>query len=307
MSAFNIALAFVTLINLLYVLVGAHLLNQTLKNSDTSKRELLRAAQQNMETGQALGHAARRTITEMERIYSNHFETDRSLGREVHELGRQVQLLSQQLQNQHPKDGGEARSAQEDERIERDLRAKLRADLNTALAQNHQLQDELDQAQTRLTAAASSQRALQTEVKDSKDYSRSVVESLQRQLKELEEALVQAQQRAKKAEKHAEENAVLLDEVRLQLHAQWDRSDAQARTRPATPPEQASAELPDQSGLIESQQQEIDALAEREKRLMQRINELEDSIQRTQAEKTFIEDRFMQIDAQLSPQPPKTA
>ncbi len=295
MSLLQITLVLVTLINLVYVLIAAHLLNQVLKNTETSKQELLRAAHQSMESSQALATAARRSITEMERIYRTHYESDKSLGREVHELGQQIHLLTAQVNAPRP-----ARTPQEAEDEQRTLddgRAKLRADLNTALSHNHLLQNELDIAHNRLTTAVSSNRELQTEIQGHKVDSRSLVEGLQHRLKEMEEELLQAQARAKKAEKHAEDNAVVLDEVRLQLHEQWRRADtASASGAPA------DADL-DQSGLIESQQQQIDALAERERLLMSKIATLEDTIVRNQAEKTFIEERFLQIDAQLDAKP----
>jgi hypothetical protein len=53
----------------------------------------------------------------------------------------------------------------------------------------------------------------------------------------------------------------------------------------------------DQSGLIQSQQDQIDMLAAREKSLMGRMDQMEKAFERTQTEKTFIEERFLQLDA----------
>ncbi|MGQ0708133.1 MAG: hypothetical protein ACT4NV_00120 [Rhodoferax sp.] len=299
MSLLQITLVLVTLINLVYVLIAAHLLNQVLKNTETAKHELLRAAHHSIEASQALGTAARRSITEMERIYRTHYESDKSLAREVHELGSQIQLLATPAASPPH---GQAHSATDDaERSLDDGRAKLRADLNTALSHNHQLQHELDLTRNRLSTAIGTNRELQTEMQDHKVYNRSLVDGLHHRLKEMEEDLLQAQARARKAEKHAEDNAVLLDEVRLQLHAQWQHANTPHTDVPDTP----DAASLDQSGLIDSQQQQIDTLAERERMLMSRIAQLEDTIARNQAEKTFIEDRFLQIDAQLDATPPK--
>ena len=52
----------------------------------------------------------------------------------------------------------------------------------------------------------------------------------------------------------------------------------------------------DQSGLIESQQDQIDVLASREKALLERIETVEQMFKRNQVEKAFIEDRFLKMD-----------
>ena len=100
---------------------------------------------------------------------------------------------------------------------------------------------------------------------------------------DLEEQLQSAKDRAKSAEKHAEENAAQLDIIREQLNSTkiTGRSDASG----------GSAEA------LKAKQDELDALQSREKMLLSRIEQMELEFQRNQTEKKFIEERFIQLDA----------
>jgi chromosome segregation ATPase len=170
---------------------------------------------------------------------------------------------------------GEAQES--NERLAEDARAKLRSDLNVALSQSHVLQDELDQTQYRLAALARNHQDMQQELRDAQDVRKEQVGSLLARMAELEADLEQARQRAKAAEKHAEENARLLDDIREQAHSKWFDAPAQGEA------------------VDQSQQDQIDALAEREAKLMQQLNDMEQLLKRNLTEKEFIEERFLQL------------
>lgn len=289
MSWLQIALAGISLVNLAFVLGAAYLLNEILRASEASKAELVRAARQSSEGAQALLVASRRSVTEMERVHQAHMAHERSSSRAIYELGSQVKLLSDAVAagNARVRDerGGE-RNAEMEAQYD-DARAKLRADLNVALSKSHVLQDELDQTQYRLATLAQSHHGIQQELHDAQEVRKEQVASLLARMKELEAELGLAQQRAKAAEKHAEENARLLDDIREHAHSKW--FDA--------PPAAGEAQI-DQSGLIQSQQDQIDALVAREQKLMEQLDDMEGRLKRNLTEKEFIEERFMQ---QLTP------
>ena len=218
-------------------------------------------------------------------------------GRAVGELSFQVKTLIDRLKPVLAKtvsDKGESKTdAGNDgtalyEANPEELRAKLHAELESALKKNHQLQDEIDQTRYRLNDASHSNKELQEEIKDVKGVKQSVVDNLLQRTQELEEQLEKARERAKAAEKHAEANAFQLDEIRAQIS------------------EQKFSDGVDQSDLIQGQQDQIDVLAAREKALMARIDQLEQAFSRNQTEKNFIEDRFLKLDAgeSVPPSPP---
>lgn len=292
MNLQQIALAVLSLVNLAFVIGASYLLYEILRTSEASKTALVQAARKSTEGAQQLLVAARRSVTEMERVHQAHLTHETSSGRAIHELGRQVRHLSELVMAgmRAPSSGTDQASdaqTREQERLLEDGRARLRADLNAALAKNHQLQDEIDQTCYRLKNISSSNQVLQQELRDTNEVKKSIVDSLIARSQELEAELVHARERAKSAEHHAEMNARLLDEIREQVHVQIQS------------PSPVSG--PDQSGLILSQQDQIDVLAAREKNLMEKIAALEDAIARNQTEKDFIEDRFLKIDARTDP------
>lgn len=287
MNWLQIALAALTLINLAFVLAAAYLLNEILRNTESSKTELVKAARESSEAAHSLLVAARRSVAEMERVHQAHLSTENSSGRAIHELSRQMKVLSDAVASQSsrlaersPDQLASDDRKAENERATADAQAKLRSDLNVALSKNHQLQDEIDQTRYRLSTLADSHQEMEHELRDSKDMRTDQVQRLLLQLEEQGVDLEQARQRAKAAEKHAEANARLLDDIREQTNAKWFDAPAGA---------------PDQSGLIQSQQDQIEALAGREAKLMQQLADLEDALKRNLTEKEFIEERFLKI------------
>lgn len=297
MNWLNISLGFVFLCNLIFLVGAAFLLYRIVDATEQGRDELLKAANQNMDGGKHLLMAARRSVIEMERLNDAHLSRETSGSRTLAELSSQIRLLGERLQKNampaaaaHDASAG-TRESDNADRITEDIRAKLHADLNAALSKNHQLQDEIDQTSYRLKDATSSNRELREELNAVKGIKKEVVDNLIKRTEELEAQLKQARERAKAAEVLAENNAVQLDDIREQVH-----------NHAFTGTDTGGGGI-DQSGLIESQQDQIDALAAREKTLMERIDELEQAFQRNQTEKNFIEDRFLQFDTDKTDRP----
>ena len=229
----------------------------------------------------------RRAFQEMERNNDALSARESSSGRAVAELSFQIkalverikQLLSKQSADKDVVFDSSATTKRPPDAEE--LRTILHAELSTVVAKNQALQDEIDQTRYRLKDASRVNDELRDEISDVKGLKQNVVDSLMQRTSDLEEQLKQARERADAAEKHAEANAAKLDDIREQLNTQPISTHAGV----------------DQSELIQSQQDQIDAMAQREKDLHARIAQLESAFQRNQTEKNFIEDRFMQLDA----------
>lgn len=288
MTILNAAFAFVFFCNLMFMVGVAYALMRILDATERSQVSLQNAASQVIEAGSHIKVVVRRAFSEMERTNEILESRESSAGRAVGELSFQVKTLIDRLKPVLAKtvsDKGESKTdAGNDgtalyEANPEELRAKLHAELESALKKNHQLQDEIDQTRYRLNDASHSNKELQEEIKDVKGVKQSVVDNLLQRTQELEEQLEKARERAKAAEKHAEANAFQLDEIRAQIS------------------EQKFSDGVDQSDLIQGQQDQIDVLAAREKALMARIDQLEQAFSRNQTEKNFIEDRFLKLDA----------
>ena len=298
MTILNAAFAFVFFCNLMFMVGVAYALMRILDATERSQVSLQNAASQVIEAGSHIKVVVRRAFSEMERTNEILESRESSAGRAVGELSFQVKTLIDRLKPVLAKtvsDKGESKTdAGNDgtalyEANPEELRAKLHAELESALKKNHQLQDEIDQTRYRLNDASHSNKELQEEIKDVKGVKQSVVDNLLQRTQELEEQLEKARERAKAAEKHAEANAFQLDEIRAQIS------------------EQKFSDGVDQSDLIQGQQDQIDVLAAREKALMARIDQLEQAFSRNQTEKNFIEDRFLKLDAGESVTPSPSA
>ena len=298
MTILNAAFAFVFFCNLMFMVGVAYALMRILDATERSQVSLQNAASQVIEAGSHIKVVVRRAFSEMERTNEILESRESSAGRAVGELSFQVKTLIDRLKPVLAKtvsDKGESKTDVGNdgtalyEANPEELRAKLHAELESALKKNHQLQDEIDQTRYRLNDASHSNKELQEEIKDVKGVKQSVVDNLLQRTQELEEQLEKARERAKAAEKHAEANAFQLDEIRAQIS------------------EQKFSDGVDQSDLIQGQQDQIDVLAAREKALMARIDQLEQAFSRNQTEKNFIEDRFLKLDAGESVPPSPSA
>ena len=294
MTLLNAALFFVFVCNLVFMVGAAFLLYRVVDAAEGSRNELKKAAIATIDAADKLHMVARRTINEMGLITEAQATRERSSTRGVTELAAQVKSLTDRLLAEGIKPGAHAAAEEPASRpFSEDIRAKLRAELNAAVARTHQMQEEIHATQYRLREAMSANKELRSELSEAKGIKQSVVDQLQQRAAELEAQLQLAQERAKAAELLAEANAVKLDDIKEQLNN--SKHDA----APAAGDGQAGGEMAgiDQSGLIQSQQDQIDMLAAREKALMGRMDQMEQAFARTQTEKTFIEERFLALDS----------
>jgi hypothetical protein len=283
MTWLNAAFAFVFFCNLMFMVGAVYLLVRIMDSTTQSRIELLRAAHHTIEAGNHLKVVSRRAIGEMERVNDAHAARENSSARAVSELSFQIKTLIEQLkkafakagarvEREHGADEGSAQSAE-------DLRAKLHAELNAALSKNHLLQDEIEHTRNRLKDISSANEELRHELGQVKGMKQSVMDDLMKHTTEMQTELNQARARAEAAENLATAMTVQFEALRAQIN------------------EQPLGDGVDQSGLIQSQQDQIDVMAAREKSLMERLAQMELEAQRNQTEKRFIEDRFLQMDS----------
>ena len=295
MNWYNIAVGFVFLCNLCFLVGAGFLLYRIVDTMDQTRTQLLKAARENTQAGNQLLAAAHRSISEMERASEAHLDREKSNNRAIADLTNQVHALVESLKRLSSK-GNAGASAQSAGQVpvlggapgadgstlssagdaQRD---KLRAELTAALARNHKLQDEINQTVYQLKDASHSNKELIQEIRDLKEVKKSYVDQLLQRAAELEAQLQAARDRAKAAELLAEENAFKLANLREDAERFADGPDI------------------DQLGLIESQQDQIDLLGSREKALLGRIEAVEQMFKRNQVEKEFIEERFLKMDS----------
>lgn len=282
MSWLNAALLFIFVCNLAFMVGAAFLLYRIVDAAEGSRLDLKKAVNQTIEAADKLHLVARRTINEMGLVNDAQAARERSATRGVTELADQVKSLLARLQSESVKLGAAGDADAAGLQFSVDQRAKLRAELNAATAKTHQLQEEISQTQYRLKEAMAANREMRQEVSEVAGVKQSVLDQLLLRAEELQTQLQLAQERATAAELLAQTHAEKLDDITEQLNAQHSEvGDAAV----------------DQSGLIQSQQDQIDMLAAREKSLMGRMDQMEKAFDRTQTEKTFIEERFLQLDA----------
>lgn len=293
MTLLNAALAFIFFCNLVFMIGAGYVLLRIINMTEASQINLQKAASSVIEAGTHVKVVVRRAFAEMERNNDALSARESSAGRAVAELSFQIKTLVERIKVLLAKPTADKELAQGQSAVAKraldpeEQRAALYAELSAVTAKNQTLQDELDQIRYRLKDASRVNEELRGEIGDVKGVKQSVVDSLLQRANELEEQLQAANARAKEAEQHAEANAAQLDSIREQLNAQQFLSPGV-----------------DQTELIQSQQDQIDTLAEREKEMHARMYQLESAFQRTQTEKNFIEDRFLQLDAGQSAQVP---
>jgi chromosome segregation ATPase len=294
MTLLNAALAFIFFCNLVFMVGAGYLLLRILQTTETSQINLQKAASSVIETGTHVKVIVRRAFNEMERNNDALSARESSTGRAVAELSFQIKTLVERIKmllakQSADKDSGLGLAAADKRPPDaEELRTILHSELSAVMAKNQALQDEIDQTRYRLKDASKANAELREEISDVKGVKQSVVDSLLQRTTELEAQLEQARERANAAEKHAEANATKLDDIREQINTQQFSATGGV----------------DQTELIQSQQDQIDVLADREKELLLRITQLESAFQRNQTEKNFIEERFLQLDAGQTAQAP---
>lgn len=300
MNWLNIAYGFLFFSNLLFMAAAGYLLYRILNTITQSRVDLLKAASLTVEASKHLKIAANRTTMELERVSQAHQTRDNASGRAISALSFKLQNLIDNLaQGDVTAAAGAAATAAEEKTHVEDIRAKLQAELNTALSKNHMLQEQVEEIQFHLKEASTSNEQLRTEISEVQGVKQSVVDSLMQQTADLEAELQKARERTRAAEKLAEENALQLDEIRAQVNAQ---NFATPRL-PDSSVEGGDLAPMDQAALIQDQ---IDVLAGREKSLLAKIEQMELEFQRQRTEKAFIEDRFLQLDSAQPAAGPQT-
>lgn len=292
MNWINIAYGFLFVSNLAFMVVSLFVLMRILNASAQTRAEMLKAASLAMDAGKQLQNAAKRAVHEIDRIGENNVVRESASGRAVQQLAFQVKNLIDQVNRNAANATSGTRSAdghshEMSEQDAEDLRAKLQAELNTALAKNHQLQEQIEQTQLRLKDIANSSDDMREELSSNSEIKQSVLDNMTHHVSELEARLKKARERAKAAEKHAEENAFQIDELRAQINAQ-------KFARPKI----------DQADLVRDQRDQINVLASREKALLAKIEQMENEFKRHADEKGFIEERFLQLDSVTPPPKP---
>ena len=303
MNWLNIAYGFLFFSNLVFMAGSAYLLYRILNATAQSRVDLLKAASLTVEASKHLKIAANRTATELDRVSQAHQTRDNASGRAISALSFKLQNLIDNLaQGNVAAAASSAATAAEEKTQVEDIRAKLQAELNTALSKNHTLQEQVEEIQFYLKEASTSNEQLRSEISEVQGVKQSIVDSLMQQTADLEAELQKAHERTRAAEKLAQDNAFQLDEIRAQVNAQ---SFATPRTQTAA--EGADLAPMDQAALIQDQQDQIDVLAGREKLLLAKIEQMELEFQRQKTEKSFIEDRFLQLDSTQSASGPMAA
>eukprot|EP01030_Chromulinospumella_sphaerica_P023081 gene23081-23090_t len=217
MTWLNIAYGFLFFSNLVFMVGAAYLLYRVLKFTTQSRADLLKAASLTIEAGKHLKSAAQRTVAELERVREAHQRGENASSRAIHALSFKVQNLADGLEQGRQSGPAVVRSfgmSSEELRQVEDMRARLQAELNTALSKNHVLQEQIEEIQFRLEDASRKNADMGAEISVLQGVKQSVVDGLLQQTATLEAELQKARDRARAAERQAEENAFQLDEIR---------------------------------------------------------------------------------------------
>ena len=287
MNWLNVAFGFVFFCNIVFIIGAAYLLMQVLKATTEGRDDIVKAANQNIEAGSHLKLAARRAFNEMEKANDANIARDNANARAVSELTFQIKTLVENLKKILSKanlnaDGSSA-AGNDNSKSDEEAQNRLHAELMTALSKNNQLQDEIGLTKNKLKDASTTNNELRIDLSETKGIKKSTMDRIMQRTAELEEQLQNAKDRAKAAEKHAEENAVQLDIIREQLNNTKFSGKGQGTGG--------------SSDDLQDKEDEIEALKQRERMLLSRIEHMELEFQRNQTEKKFIEERFVQLDA----------
>jgi chromosome segregation ATPase len=286
MNWLNVAFGFVFFCNIVFIIGAAYLLMQVLKATTEGRDDIVKAANQNIEAGSHLKLAARRAFNEMEKANDVNIARENANARAVSELTFQIKTLVDNLKKILSKANGVSQGSSDSEaysRSDEEAHEQLHAELMTALNKNNQLQDEIGLAKNKLKDATTTSNELRQDLSETKGIKKSTMDRIMQRTAELEEQLKNARDRAKTAEKHAEDNATQLDIIREQLNN--------------TKLNKGGGSSDNTSEELQRKQEQIDTLQSREKQLLARIEDMEREFQRNQTEKKFIEERFVQLDS----------
>lgn len=285
MNWLNLALGFLFFCNMAFMVGAIYLLIRILEATEQGQIHLQKAASHVVEAGTHVKVLAKKTFLEMERNNDALGSRESAAARSVDGLSFQIKTLVERVKQVMEQRVQEAVDADPTEATKQDgetLRARLQEELQAALQKNHALQDEIDQTHYKLKAALHANRDLRDELSDAKGVRQELVDSLMARSDALQAQLEQARERAQSAESLAAKGAAQMEDIRNQIDQQ-DFTTVQQGV--------------DQSELVADQQSQIDTLAARERELLTKIDQLEGAFNRNQAEKNFIEERFLQLDA----------
>lgn len=285
MNWLNLALGFLFFCNMAFMVGAIYLLIRILDATEQGQIHLQKAASHVVEAGTHVKVLAKKTFLEMERNNDALGSRESAAARSVDGLSFQIKTLVERVKQVMEQRVQEAVDADPTEATKQDaetLRARLQEELQAALQKNHALQDEIDQTHYKLKAALHANRDLRDELSDAKGVRQELVDSLMARSDALQAQLEQARERAQSAESLAAKGAAQMEDIRNQIDQQ-DFTTVQQGV--------------DQSELVADQQSQIDTLAARERELLTKIDQLEGAFNRNQAEKNFIEERFLQLDA----------
>lgn len=164
-----------------------------------------------------------------------------------------------------------------------DLTQRLRDKLKDVLTQNMKLKGELERSKAGLSKMGDSSRDIHTglgEVKGVDARDAALVKDLTRMTEGLQLDLEEARRRAQAAEKLAYANAEKLEDMREAMSVK------------------SFSESAGTSAQMQRLLEQNEALETREKNLLARIESMEQEFERHLTEKSFIEDRYVKLDAQ---------
>lgn len=202
---------------------------------------------------------------------------DTPVGKAHTALSEQVRSLSDQLEN--AMQAGVQNSLSQAKPENEELTQRLRDKLKDVLTQNISLKAEIERTKIQLRNASNSRGEIQNGIDEMQGASPAVVKKMTRMTEELRGDLEEAQRRALASEKLAESNAIKLEDMREAMSAK------------------GFGDRVSESVQMKKLRAQYEAMATREHSLLARIESMEKEFQRNLTEKSFIEERYIKLDA----------
>jgi hypothetical protein len=203
---------------------------------------------------------------------------DTAIGKAHTALSLQVRSLSDQIQS--ALFGFAPPPSPQTKQVNEELTQRLRDKLKVVMTQNIQLKEEIGRTKARLATASKSSDEIHGGISDVQGSTPAVIKEMTRKADELRGDLEEAQRRAQAAEKLAVSNAAKLEDMREVLSAKSFGDSAS------------------ESVQMEKLRTQNEAMATRERTLLARIESMEMEFQRNLTEKSFVEERYVKLDAE---------
>lgn len=262
------------------MVVAGMALAKILQNVKESKTHLTKSIGETVDATWELRQVAKLLGKDLDRVIDERHaiesSADRALGKvssQLHDLGS---LIREGLH------GGRNTSATPQAAVDEGLTQRLRDKLKDVMTQNIQLKQEIGRARSQITTATESSDGIRDGLNDMKGGDPVVIKDLNQRVEQLNSDLAEARRRAQTAERLTEANALKLDEMREQMSA--------ASYRDTT----------DDSKTVQDLRDQLEEMAAREKSFLARIELMESELQRQLTEKSFIEERFVELDSKAS-------